>query len=171
LRTFLAPQPAAVHGDRFAFSSSLALYVHSAHSHQLLKILAQHDRHLTAVCWSPVDPNLLACATQHNVSACCGDAWAPTTTSPAPRSNSAGACCGDPRAPTTSSPAPRSNSAGACCGDPARRLTAEGRQLPAPPAALAPRPQVLKVYALDTEACLYTADLGLKDSALVKLCW
>jgi len=71
LHAFLYPllvQPATIHGQLFAISSSLALYIHSAEQNfQLQRILVLHNRHLSAVCWSPVDANLLACSTIDNV--------------------------------------------------------------------------------------------------------
>jgi len=60
-------QPAAVHQTQFAVASSLAIYVHASDSYRLLKILAQHNRHLHAITWSPLDPKLLACATSDKV--------------------------------------------------------------------------------------------------------
>lgn len=54
------PQPAAIHGSQFAFSSSLAVYIHASEDYRLLKVLAQATRHINALCWSPVDANLLA---------------------------------------------------------------------------------------------------------------
>eukprot|EP00878_Enallax_costatus_P031154 GHUV01034040.1.p1 GENE.GHUV01034040.1~~GHUV01034040.1.p1 ORF type:complete len:175 (+),score=29.42 GHUV01034040.1:662-1186(+) len=60
-------QPAAVQQSYFAVCSSLAIYVHAAGDHRLLKILPQHDQQLSAVCWSPVDAKLLACATTKQV--------------------------------------------------------------------------------------------------------
>lgn len=60
-------QPAAIHQSQFAVSSSLAIYVHAADDCRLLKILALHDQHINAICWSPVDAKLLACATSKQV--------------------------------------------------------------------------------------------------------
>ncbi len=61
-------QPAAIHGDQFAVASSLAIYVYSAEDFVLRKVLVQHDKQLTALCWSPVDALLLACATKDQAS-------------------------------------------------------------------------------------------------------
>lgn len=60
-------QPAAIGPSQFAVSSSLAIYVHGSEDYRLIRILAQHNQHLNAVCWSPVDTKLLACATSEQV--------------------------------------------------------------------------------------------------------
>jgi hypothetical protein len=60
-------QPAAVHGDQFAFSSSLAIFVHASDSYRLLKLLAQQTQHINAICWSPVDAKLIACSNAEKV--------------------------------------------------------------------------------------------------------
>lgn len=60
-------QPAAIHGDQFAFSSSLAVFVHASDNYRLLKLLAQQTQHINALCWSPVDAKLIACSNAEKV--------------------------------------------------------------------------------------------------------
>lgn len=60
-------QPAAIHGDQFAFSSSLAIFVHASDTYKLRKLLAQQTQHINALCWSPVDANLLATSNAEKV--------------------------------------------------------------------------------------------------------
>lgn len=60
-------QPAAVHGDKFAYISSLAIYWHSADDQRLLKVFAHPATQLAALCWSPVDPQLVAFADAQRV--------------------------------------------------------------------------------------------------------
>ncbi|GFR43266.1 hypothetical protein Agub_g4328, partial [Astrephomene gubernaculifera] len=52
----------AVGVDKFAYMSSLAIYVHSSQTYLPLAILAKHEKHLSALAMSPYDANLLACA-------------------------------------------------------------------------------------------------------------
>ena len=61
-------QPAAIHGDQFAFLSSLAVFVHASDSYRLLKLLTQQTQHINALCWSPVEENLIACSNAEKVS-------------------------------------------------------------------------------------------------------
>lgn len=69
-------QPTAIGpSNEFAVSSALAIYIHDSNDFRLQRILAQHNQHLNAVCWSPVDSKLLACATSEQVD-CCGHATA-----------------------------------------------------------------------------------------------
>lgn len=71
-------QPAAIHGDQFAFLSSLAVFVHASDSYRLVKLLSQQTQHVNALCWSPVEANLIACSnaekvsSMHTVQACLG---------------------------------------------------------------------------------------------------
>ncbi|WIA17928.1 hypothetical protein OEZ85_009421 [Tetradesmus obliquus] len=61
-------QPTAIGpSNQFAVSSALAIYIHDSYDFRLQRILAQHNQHLNAVCWSPVDSKLLACATSEQV--------------------------------------------------------------------------------------------------------
>jgi hypothetical protein len=63
-------QPTAIGpANQFAVSSALAIYIHGSDDFRLQRILAQHNQHLNAVCWSPVDSKLLACATSEQASA------------------------------------------------------------------------------------------------------
>ncbi|KAF6263073.1 hypothetical protein COO60DRAFT_535727 [Scenedesmus sp. NREL 46B-D3] len=61
-------QPTAIGPcDQFAVSSALAIYIHGSDDFRLQRILAQHNQHLNAICWSFVDSKLLACATSEQV--------------------------------------------------------------------------------------------------------
>ncbi|EFJ53255.1 hypothetical protein VOLCADRAFT_115828 [Volvox carteri f. nagariensis] len=52
----------AVGIDKFAYMSSLAIYVYSSITYLPLAILAKHEERLAALALSPFDSNLLACA-------------------------------------------------------------------------------------------------------------
>ncbi|GLI61761.1 hypothetical protein VaNZ11_004229 [Volvox africanus] len=52
----------AVGVDKFAYMSSLAVYVYSSITYLPLAILAKHEERLSALALSPFDSNLLACA-------------------------------------------------------------------------------------------------------------
>lgn len=56
-------QTLAVGLEKFAYMSSLAIYVYSSSTFMPLAILAKHDKNLVALTMSPFDGNLLAAAT------------------------------------------------------------------------------------------------------------
>ncbi|CAD7696744.1 unnamed protein product [Ostreobium quekettii] len=59
----------ATHNGKFAFSSTMAIYVYSLQSKEprLQKILAQSGKCFSAICWNPNEADQLACATTDSV--------------------------------------------------------------------------------------------------------
>ncbi|KAK3279060.1 hypothetical protein CYMTET_13034, partial [Cymbomonas tetramitiformis] len=57
----------AAGGGRFAFCSTLAIYIFRVRGFVLDKILVGHDKMITTLCWSPHDPNLIASASSDQV--------------------------------------------------------------------------------------------------------
>lgn len=60
-------QPVAIGGSKFACLATLAIYIHSADDYGLSSVLARHQQHLKAICWSRSNEDLLACATTEQV--------------------------------------------------------------------------------------------------------
>ena len=46
--------------DKFAFASTLAVHVYDKKTFQLVKLLTFADKNITAISWSPRDPNAIA---------------------------------------------------------------------------------------------------------------
>jgi hypothetical protein len=46
-------------GDRFAYCSTLAVYVYEQGDTDIQSLIAAHERSITGLAWSPFDPNIL----------------------------------------------------------------------------------------------------------------
>eukprot|EP00227_Mantoniella_beaufortii_P017354 CAMPEP_0197576540 /NCGR_PEP_ID=MMETSP1326-20131121/1535_1 /TAXON_ID=1155430 /ORGANISM="Genus nov. species nov., Strain RCC2288" /LENGTH=374 /DNA_ID=CAMNT_0043139489 /DNA_START=159 /DNA_END=1280 /DNA_ORIENTATION=+ len=61
------PQVASARGNRFAYASTLAIYIHNNDDQALCKIAACQSNTITAYAWHPKDDNLLAVATNDDI--------------------------------------------------------------------------------------------------------